>query len=188
MLHKYAEEHYTNKESKNISNLVENLSFDEKAKLKTSLPILIKQFHNFYQQHKHLVCIKNEFQVGDLEDTKICGTLDMLVLNEQTNELEILDFKTNKRMQLQSKYGNFFHPFDKMPECEITEYTIQLNLYKYFIEKYTSLKVSRLKLIWINALNENYQIFDLQTTTPLIEEMLKRVKLNALFQEEVIES
>ena len=32
---------------------------------------------------------------------------------------------------------NLFFPFDDMSVGELNEYTIQLNVYKYFIEKYT---------------------------------------------------
>lgn len=186
VLHKYIESCYNQTEPQIDTNLIQKLDFDEKNKLKETLPKLISQFENFYNEHQHLKCLKNEFVVGDLDDTKICGTLDMLVHNEQTNQLEILDFKTNKRMQRHTNFGNLFYPFEHLSEGEVNEYTIQLNTYKYFIEKYTSLKIGALKLVWFNVLNETYQIFELKDIQTNIKLMLDRVKSNVLFQEELI--
>jgi hypothetical protein len=182
VLHKYIESCYSNQEPELNLELISKLDFEEKNRLKNTLPTLISQFENFYKEHNYLNCIKNEFVVGDLNDTKICGTLDMLALNKQTNQLEILDFKTNKRMQKHTSFGKLFYPFEHLSEGEINEYTIQLNTYKFFIEKYTDLKINKLKLIWFNSNNETYQIFSLDNIQSNIKLMLDRVKSNALFQ------
>lgn len=182
MLHKYTENYYNNKRS-NFEGSFEGLGFDEKQQITKTLPVLVQYFQNFYNDNACLLCVKNELVVGDLEDTKICGMVDLLSYNTKTDELEIIDFKTNKRMGRNPKYGNLFPPFDDMSQGEINEYTIQLNLYKYFVEKYTSLKISKLKLVWINAQNENYKLIELDTITDRITTMLLYLKRDALFEE-----
>ena len=107
----------------------------------------------------------------------------MLCYNTKTDGLEILDFKTNKKMEKKSPYGNLFHPFDDMSEGEINEYTIQLNTYKYFIETYTNLKISNLKLAWFNVVNPGYITFDLEDIQPKIKSMLNSFKASSLFEE-----
>ena len=183
MLHKYIENFYNNKRIA-FEGEFEGLGFDEKAKLNTTLPILVQYFQNFYESNSHLHCVKNEMVVGDIEDTKICGTLDMLAYNSNTQCLEILDFKTNKKMSAKSEYANLLHPFDDMSEGEINEYTIQLNMYKYFIEKYTQCKVDKLKLIWLNANNENFKIIELEDIQSKIILMLNHFKSASLFEEQ----
>jgi hypothetical protein len=185
LLHKYIEEHYTSVPKKFDLN-IETLGYEEKRLIKEALPILIKQFHSFYQENPHLKCVSSELVVGDLDDTRICGTVDMLVLNENTKQLEMYDFKTNKKMQKQTTFRNLFYPFDDMCEGEINEYTIQLNTYKYFIEKYTDLKVSVMKLVWFNIKNDTYQLFELEDIQPKIVEMFNRVKATALFQDKIL--
>lgn len=183
MFHRYVESFY--KKQKIESNLsdFEKLGFDERTKIKENLPIMVKYFQNFYNRHPEYKCVKNEFVVGDLEDTKICGTADMLCLNPKGN-LEIFDFKTNKKINTTSKYAKLFYPFDDMDECEFNEYTIQLNVYKYFIEKYTDLKVDGLKLVWIQPTNDNFELIELPSIQDKIKLMLERFKATSLFEEQ----
>jgi hypothetical protein len=182
ILHKYVESFYK-KSSFNLDVSYEGLGFDEKQKLKTNLPILVEYFQTFYKENKHLECLKNEFVIGDLEDTKVCGTADMLCINQKTSMLEILDFKTNKKISRSSMFAKLFYPFDDMDECEFNEYTIQLNTYKYFIEKYTNIVVGDMKLIWLQATNNNYKIISLPNIQEKITLMFERFKAISLFEE-----
>ena len=136
MFHKYVENFYCKKDDAFEGNF-NMLGFDEKQKIKQNLPKLVDYFNNFYKDHSEYESVKSEFVVGDLDDTKVCGMLDMLATNSKTGSLEIWDFKTNKKIA-HSTYGNLFYPFEDMCEGQINEYTIQLNTYKYFVEKYTN--------------------------------------------------
>lgn len=182
MLHKYIENYYANKRVE-FEGTFEGLGFDEKKKIKEKLPKLIEYFQNFYKDYSHLVCVKTEIVLGDINDTRVCGMSDMLCYNTQTKEFEILDFKTNKKMKTNSPYGKLLYPFDDMSEGEINEYTIQLNTYKYFIEKHTSLKIGKLRLVWFNTDNENYKVYDLKHIQNKIEHMFLEFKRNSLFAE-----
>ncbi len=86
-------------------------------------------------------------------------------------------------MEKKSPYGDLFYPFDDMSEGEINEYTIQLNTYKYFVEKYTSLKIDKLKIVWFNVVNDNYKIFELADIQPQITLMFDKFKSSSLFEE-----
>jgi len=182
MFHKYVENFYTKQEVPFEGNYAA-LGFEEREKIKENLPKLVSYFEQFYNDHSSYECIKNEFVVGDIEDTKVCGMLDMLALNPETNSLELWDFKTNKKMA-HSSYGNLFYPFDDMAEGQINEYTIQLNTYKHFVEKYTSLKIDKMKIIWFNVVNNSYQVFELPDINERIIQMLERYKANSFFKEE----
>lgn len=183
MLHKYIENFYCNKRIEFEGNF-EGLGFDEKKKIAENLPKLIGYFQNFYNDNKHLLCVKTEIVLGDIDDTKVCGMSDLLIYNTETDQLEILDFKTNKKMEKKSPYGDLFYPFDDMSEGEINEYTIQLNTYKYFVEKYTDLKIDKLKIVWFNVVNDNYKIFELADIQPQIKLMFDKFKASSLFEEQ----
>lgn len=183
MLHKYIENYYCNKRIKFEGNF-EGLGHEEKEKIRLTLPTLIGYFHNFYEDNKNLLCIKSEAVLGDLDDTKICGMADLLCYNADTDQLEILDFKTNKRMEKCNQYGgSLFYPFENYREGEINEYTIQLNTYKFFVETYTNLKIDKLKIVWFNAANENYIIHELEDIQSKIKQMFERFKSTSLFEE-----
>lgn len=180
MLHKYIENYYCDKKSK-YEGSFDHLKQDNKLKILENLPILIKYFHDFYQDNKHLECVKSEIILGDMDDTKICGTSDLLCFNSQTKEFELLDFKTNKRMESDSPYGKLFYPFENMSEGQINEYTIQLNVYKYFLEKYTSIRLKKLKIVWFNVNNPSYKIFNIPDIQTSIQLMFNVVKSDSLF-------
>lgn len=182
MFHKYVENFYT-KQDPPFEGKFAMLGFDERQKIKDNLPVLVKYFEKFHDEHSHYECIKNEFVVGDIEDTRVCGMLDMLARNTEDNTLEIWDFKTNKKME-HSSFGNLFYPFEDMAEGQINEYTIQLNTYKHFVEKYTNLKINKMKVIWFNVVNSSYQLFELPDINSRIVNMLERYKANSLFKEE----
>ena len=184
ILHKYIENYYCNKKTK-VEISCEHLNANQKKQILTNLPKLIEQFHNFYQQNKNLLCVRNELVLGDIDDTKVCGMSDMLSYNTDTNQLEILDFKTNKKMKKSSQYGTLFFPFDDMSEGEINEYTIQLNTYKFFIEKYTNLKISKLKIVWFNIENDTFQVFELADIQYKISKMFESLKLSNSFENKV---
>jgi len=181
MFHKYVENFYCKKDDAYEGNF-NSLGFEEKEKIKTNLPKLVDYFNNFYKDHSDYENIKSEFVVGDLDDTKICGMLDMLAVDSKTGSLELWDFKTNKKME-HSTYGNLFYPFDDMFEGQINEYTIQLNTYKYFVEKYTNLKIDKMKIVWFNVVNDNYRLFEMPDIQPKIVQMLERYKATSLFEE-----
>jgi hypothetical protein len=183
MLHKYIENFYSNKRIE-FEGTFKGLGYDEKKRIAANLPKLIEYFQNFYQDYRHLLCVKTEIVLGDIEDTRICGMSDLLCYNTNTDQLEILDFKTNKKMESKSKYGDLLYPFDDMSEGEINEYTIQLNTYKYFIEKYTQLKVDKMKIVWFNAENKNYKVYELDNIQNKINIMFNQAKSSFLFEEQ----
>lgn len=162
-VHRYIEHTYDNTVSfdQPIQD-VHKLTKTQKADLKKLLPVLVKQFHQFQQDHKHLSFVASELAVGDLDGSRVCGTLDALMYNKKTKELEILDFKTNKKIELSSPYGTLSEPFTFLPDCEHSTYTLQLNVYKHFIEKYTSLKIGAMHIVWFNVKNKTYVPFKIK--------------------------
>jgi len=183
MLHKYIENYYCNKRVE-FEGTFNGLGYDEKKKIAENLPKLIGYFQNFYNDYSHIICVKNEIVLGDVDDTRVFGMSDLLSYNTDTNHLEILDFKTNKRMEKKTPYGMLLYPFDNMSEGEINEYTIQLNAYKYFVEKYTTLKIDKLRLVWFNVVNDNYKVFELDDIQPQIKLMFNKFKSSSLFVEQ----
>jgi len=175
MLHKYIENFYANKRL-GFEGDFNGLGCAERKKIKANLPILVGHFHNFYAKNRHLLCAKSEIVLGDFEGSKVCGMSDLLGYNTETDKFEILDFKTNKRMERRSKWGDrLYTPFNNMYEGEVNEYTIQLNCYKYFIEKYTAIEIDKLKIVWLNALNEDFELIELENIQPQIKEVFQQL-------------
>jgi len=177
IFHGYAENYYNNKIVPYDKNWVSSQLNDEQhTQLRQTLEILLKQFNNFYNNTKrHLIPIKNEFVIGDLKNTGICGMVDMLCYNTQSDCFEIYDFKTNKEINYNNKFGKkFLSPLNHLESCEINSYSLQLGLYKKFIEDNTNIKIKNLYVLWLNKNNENYQLIPLLNLESEVDLMIQK--------------
>ena len=111
----------------------------------------IEGFCSFYKKTKNnIVPIKNELVIGDLYNSKVCGTLDMLAYDKNTERYVIYDFKTNNNITYNSSYNeNYFTPLQHLQVCEYNTYSLQLSIYRYIIEKYASIDIGSCCLLWI---------------------------------------
>lgn len=97
--------------------------------------------------HGKLVPVGSEIIIGD-EEFLVCGTIDQLFYNTTYNTLEIWDWKTNKDFKVKDNFNKKLKfPLEKYDDSHFYKYSIQLNLYKYILEKNTNLKVSNLWLL-----------------------------------------
>ena len=75
---------------------------------------------------------------------------------------------------MKSEYRKRFKaPISFIEECEFEAYSLQLNLYKYIIEKNTNIKIGRLYLVWLFEENETYQVIECKDYQSVIELMFK---------------
>lgn len=174
ILHQYIDNYYNNKIVPYSHADVEmSLGIEKHIRLRETLAKLINQFNNFYNFNKHIIPIRNEIVVGDIDGTKICGTVDMLAYNDLTKQFEIYDFKTNKAFHFVKKFNeNLKSPISHLDNCEYTCYSLQLGLYKHFIEKYTNIKISQNNVVWFNANNDDYQIIELLNLEKEVKDIL----------------
>lgn len=160
-LHRLIECVYTSEEYKFENNKIKQSIGEEAYKgFSNHLCTITKHFKNFYVHTKgYIQPVANELTVGDIEGTRVCGTLDMLAYNKQENCFEIYDFKTNKSITYSSTYKERFNkPLDDLQVCEFNTYSLQLSIYKYIIEKYTSLKIKNLYIVWFNIDNSDFKL------------------------------
>lgn len=164
-LHNYIDNFYQNKVKPYNRVLAESILGQTLHEMMyKNLKTLVKQFNNFYSDtEEYILPIKNEFVVGDLGDTRICGMLDMLAYNTLTEQFEIFDFKTNKKFTIESDFEKkLLPPVSHLDECEFNIYSLQLSLYKLFIQKYTDIKIDKLKIVWFSVNNDNYKVIELK--------------------------
>lgn len=171
MLHSYAENYWFNK--------IFPIDYSEVDKrfgeglMKERLEACINLFHNFYNDAKkamHPVAL--ELVVGDKE-LGIGGMVDGLVWNSKLNEYNIIDYKTNKEINAFSKYKEkLLAPINYLHNCEIETYSLQLNLYKYIIERNTNIKIGRMYLVHIHEEQEKYNLFECKSYQDVIKTMI----------------
>jgi hypothetical protein len=61
----------------------------------------------------------------------VSGTADLVAYSHKTKTLHVFDWKTNGKFETESAYGKWLlNPFGHLPECALSEYSIQVGLYR----------------------------------------------------------
>lgn len=172
LIHSYAENLFQNKIYEYPTDLVLNtFGFDP---IKKEYDITKKYIDNFYRDtFDKLISIKTEIVLCD-KDYKIGGMIDVLFYNKKMNEFQIWDYKTNKDFTYENKRNNLLFELSDLEDCDLEIYSLQLSLYKYLIEKNTSIKLGGSYLIWVSHNNDNYKIIKTKDRTEYIEKILKK--------------
>jgi len=123
-----------------------------------ALPIC-RKIDKFYDDMKDkLIPVRAELVIGDKE-MLVCGMLDKLFYNTESEKLEIWDYKTSKKIRRRSEYGNrMVNGLSHLSECEFNTYSLQTTIYRKIIERNTSLLLGDSYVCWVNDENESYEI------------------------------
>jgi ATP-dependent exoDNAse (exonuclease V) beta subunit len=112
-------------------------------------------FKNFYTDHPELIPFRTEMMIYD-EDIRICGSVDMLFLNED-GTLNIYDWKFSKEIQTHSYGKKGLGPLTHMNDCNTSHYSLQLNLYREILERKYGFVVRDMVLVFMHRdLYESY--------------------------------
>jgi ATP-dependent exoDNAse (exonuclease V) beta subunit len=175
LLHNFAENYWMNKVFP-----VDLKSYDDKfgeTLMTERYSECQRMFLEFYNDSSKSLCpIAMELVVGDKE-LGIGGMVDGLFWNQKMGELQIWDYKTNKEIATYSKYRKkMLAPINFLQECEMTTYSIQLNLYKYIIQKNTNLKIGKCYLVHIHEEQDKYNVIECLEYQDIVELLIKHYK------------
>ena len=149
-----------------MENLWQKKNYTLNNKLVEKYPEIEEDFRNrrilsidLYGKLKNAYApVATELIVYDKE-LKLCGTLDFLGLRLKDNTYTIMDWKTSKKIEKENKFGKIMkQPFADYDNCNFVEYSLQLSLYKYILEKNTSIKINELLVFQIPACGEKLQV------------------------------
>ena len=119
---------------------------------------LTDMWDEFWNDHKHyLIPVRSEFVMGD-EDYGMGGMIDQIFWNTKIQELQIWDWKTNKKVAKSNRWNNFKHPISHIQECEYNKFSLQLSTYKHIIEKNLGLVIGSCYIVHFNTNNDKYKI------------------------------
>ncbi len=178
-IHDYAENLFQNKKYEYPQELIlKEFGFDpilteyEKTKMHVD---------NFYNDvHGKLIPIRTEYVVYD-EESMIAGMLDILFYNVKMKEFQIWDWKTNKDFTFEMKSRHLNDKLCMLEDCDLEIYSLQLELYKYIIEKHTQIKLGKSYIVWFSHNNDNYKIIECKDRKYYINQMIgeRILKLSA---------
>lgn len=115
-----------------------------------------KYFMNFWRDMENdLVPYRSEWEVW-MREYLLCGSIDMVFFSKKLNGYVIYDWKRSKKITTSNNFANGFGPVSHLPDCNYWHYTLQLNIYKYFLEKFYGLNIVDLCLVILHPDNKNY--------------------------------
>lgn len=157
-IHKYLEDLENRRVDVPLTELIPGMSTAEAVNYVNSLNVarqLCLEYLEFAQ--KNLIMVAAEYPVYD-EKIGLAGTFDRLYFNKNTNQYEIWDFKTDKKMRKKSTFGKL-KLFD-LPDCEFEKYSLQTSLYKKMVQDATGVVLGTSRVVWFNLKEKKYEIID----------------------------
>lgn len=139
----------------------------------TNQTIEYKYFQNFVRDHHYLRPFRTEWKIF-IEEFKTAGTIDM-VFEKPNGKLDIYDWKRCKQIQLRNNFKKFatLQGLEHVADTNYMHYCLQLNIYKYILEKKYNYIVENMVLVCFHPLNRNknyllYRVPTMQKETDLI--------------------
>ena len=154
--------------------------------IKDSIHKTIDKIEKFLKDSNgSLIPILSEFIIGDKE-YRICGTIDQIFYNKTYNSLQIWDWKTNNKIDLENKFKKdqfMLPPISHIENSNFWHYSIQLSLYKFILQKITGIEVGKLYLCHFDDTKDDYTLHE----CPYLEMEVKLIledNLKSMIEEE----
>jgi hypothetical protein len=124
-------------------------------------------FTNFWKDCGHdLEPYRMEWEVW-CDEHMLCGSIDGVFKRKSDGKIVIYDWKRSKDIKTSNDFETGYPPLEHLPHTNYWMYTLQLNIYKWFLETRYGLEVGDLYLVILHPNNRNY----------------RRIRLNHLEQE-----
>lgn len=116
--------------------------------------IEFQYFQKFLNEHQ-LTVFRTEWKIYD-ESLKLAGTIDMCSINKN-GTITIYDWKRSKSIVKSKNYPTYSNQkeLSHIEDTNFNHYALQLNLYKYILEKKYNYKVSGMYLVCLHPENKN---------------------------------
>uniref|UniRef100_A0A6C0DGQ4 PD-(D/E)XK endonuclease-like domain-containing protein n=1 Tax=viral metagenome TaxID=1070528 RepID=A0A6C0DGQ4_9ZZZZ len=112
-------------------------------------------FMRFWDKYKDQITpYRLEWEVW-IEELKLAGSIDG-VFKKTDGTYAIYDWKRSKDIKMENRYQSGFGPIAHLPHTNYWHYTIQLNIYRWILERYYGLVISEMFLV---ILHPNFKSF-----------------------------
>lgn len=126
----------------------------------------------FKEKYPHLEPYRTEWFIYD-EEFRIAGSIDMIYKDIRDDTFHIYDWKRTKPFSSKSSKDNVgFGPFSSIPNTNIWHYSLQLNIYKYLLEKNYNKTITSMKLCRLHPNSRSFQLVDIKNMTEQVELLL----------------
>lgn len=113
---------------------------------------------------------RTEWLVFD-EEHKVAGSIDMVYMKPD-GTLAIYDWKRIEELKTENKWQSGLGPVSHLPDTNYWHYTLQLNVYRYMIQKHYGYKVTDLALVVLHPNNSSWRVARLNVLEDEVVEMM----------------
>jgi hypothetical protein len=99
---------------------------------------------------------RTEWIVFDKEH-KVAGSIDMIYLKPD-GTLAIYDWKRIEELKTENRWQSGLGPIDHLPDTNYWHYSLQLNVYRYILQKHYGVVVSELALVVLHPANTAWKV------------------------------
>ena len=140
---------------------------------KDSRAVFAKSWIGGYVNKPHIKTLSEVIVFS--EELGIAGTIDILMMNQDSNEYVLIDWKTSKRIDMKSFKGKMGIKKEtkKIEDCNYNHYALQLSLYRYILETYYGININR--QIIAHLKEDGVQTY----STPYMKNEIKNMLVNA---------
>ena len=136
-------------------------------------------FLSFFNISKKYTPYRTEWQIFD-EEYELAGSVDMSLL-DKNNNLILIDWKRSKEIRKDTGYNRSMKdPINHIEDANYWHYALQLNMYKYILEKNYNKIISFMYIIKLHPNQSEYESFH-------IPDMQKDIKLLLDFKSKLLE-
>lgn len=132
-----------------------------------------KYFQNFWKDYEHeYEPYRTEWYVWSKE-ARLAGSIDCVMRRKSDGKFVIYDWKRAKEIKMTNTFENGFEPLDHLPNCNYWHYTIQLNIYKWILERYYDIQIEEMNLLILHPNQSNYIRMKLNNLSEEIDCVMK---------------
>jgi len=131
------------------------------------------------RQKQILAFIKDYYLSGkwDIEHTEFVvgndflgGMIDNLSITSRSRRL-LIDYKSDKDIDMDNPFDSMLPPYDHLPDCAYTKYSIQTSCYRLFLER-EGITVHEQMVAWFNDDNPSYKLIRLRYYKNIAKDIL----------------
>jgi len=115
---------------------------------------------------------RTEWEIWD-EPLLLAGSVDMVFKSLTDNTYAIYDWKRAKEIKMENSFQTGLGPLSHFPDCNYWQYTLQLNLYRWILEKNYGLVITELALVVLHPNNTTFKRFVLPILHEEIEDLME---------------
>ena len=117
---------------------------------------------------------RTEWLVFD-EEFRVAGSVDMVYMKPD-GTLAIYDWKRAESIKEENRWQSGLGPLTHLPDTNYWHYSLQLNVYRYIIQKYYGYIVSELALVILHPINPTYKVMKLNLMDEEVQDMMSARK------------